>query len=101
MSAAGILDYLLKNCQEPKCGFNCWGEHLGWDLLRNAPGGNPSTGPDTDMIHEFYRPWIQRERHCAHTKRSSRICFDQTTGGEERRLAHGRTDELQTGDRNV
>lgn len=57
-----VIGYFLKNCQEPKYGFYCWGEHLGWDLLRNAPGGNQTTGPYTDQIHEFYRPWIYWEK---------------------------------------
>lgn len=37
-----VLKYFLKNCQEPRFGFYTWGEHLGWDLFRNAPGGFPS-----------------------------------------------------------
>lgn len=57
-----VIGHFLKNCQEPKYGFYCWGEHLGWDLLQNKPGGNPTTGPYTDQIHEFYRPWIYWEK---------------------------------------
>src|SRR5882757_835336 len=37
-----VIGYFLKNCQEPKYGFFCWGEHLGWDVLQNAPGGFPA-----------------------------------------------------------
>ncbi|WP_395741861.1 hypothetical protein [Prosthecobacter sp.] len=53
-----IIDWFLHHCQEPKYGFFCWGEHLGWDLIDHEPGGNPKTGPYTAQIHEFYRPWI-------------------------------------------
>lgn len=53
-----VIDYFLKHCQEPKYGFFCWGEHLGWDVLQNAPGGYIADKPADSMIHEFYRPWI-------------------------------------------
>ncbi|MBE7495069.1 MAG: hypothetical protein HS117_09000 [Verrucomicrobiaceae bacterium] len=53
-----VVDYFLKHCQEPKYGFFCWGEHLGWDVLQNAPGGFRPDDPQSGMIHEFYRPWI-------------------------------------------
>lgn len=58
VEADRIIGWFLHHCQEPKYGFFCWGEHLGWDLINHAPGGNPTTGPYTDQIHEFYRPWI-------------------------------------------
>ncbi|HEY2573477.1 MAG TPA: hypothetical protein VGH65_05380, partial [Verrucomicrobiaceae bacterium] len=57
-----VIEYFLKHCQEPKYGFFCWGEHLGWDLLQNAPGGFPAADPKNGMIHEFYRPWIYWEK---------------------------------------
>lgn len=57
-----ILSYFLKNCQEPKYGFFCWGEHIGWDVLQNAPGGFPPADPKNGEIHEFYRPWIYWEK---------------------------------------
>ncbi len=57
-----VINYFLKNCQEPKYGFFCWGEHLGWDVLANAPGGFPPADPKNGMIHEFYRPWIYWEK---------------------------------------
>lgn len=57
-----VLGYYLKNCQEPKYGFFCWGEHLGWDVLQNAPGGFPAGDPKNGEIHEFYRPWIYWEK---------------------------------------
>ncbi len=53
-----IIDWFLKHCQEPKYGFFCWGEHLGWDVLKNEPGGFIREDPKGSMIHEFYRPWI-------------------------------------------
>ena len=53
-----VIGYFLKHCQEPKYGFFCWGEHLGWDVLKNAPGGFFADDPGNSMIHEFYRPWI-------------------------------------------
>jgi hypothetical protein len=53
-----VIDWFLKHCQEPKYGFFCWGEHIGWDLTKNQLGGHPTTGPYQDVIHEFYRPWI-------------------------------------------
>lgn len=53
-----VLGYFLKNCQDPRYGFYCWGEHLGWDLRRNAPGGFPAGDPGNGAIHEFYRPWV-------------------------------------------
>lgn len=56
-----VLGYFLKNCQEPRHGFFCWGEHLGWDLLANAPGGFPPDNPSA-AIHEFYRPWVLWEK---------------------------------------
>ena len=56
-----VLGYFLKNCQEPRHGFYCWGEHLGWDLFANAPGGFPPDKP-TYAIHEFYRPWVFWEK---------------------------------------
>src|SRR5688500_7115429 len=60
-----VLGYFLKNCQEPKYGFYCWGEHLGWDVLQNAPGGFPPGDPKNAAIHEFYRPWIFWEKSFA------------------------------------
>jgi hypothetical protein len=57
-----VLGYFLKNCQEPKYGFFCWGEHIGWDVLQNAPGGFPPEDPKNSEIHEFYRPWIYWEK---------------------------------------
>ena len=53
-----VLAYFLNNCQEPRYGFYCWGEHLGWDLLDRAPGGFPAENAPNAAIHEFYRPWI-------------------------------------------
>ena len=53
-----VIEYFLKHCQEPKYGFFCWGEHLGWDVLKNEPGGFFVDKPGDSMIHEFYRPWI-------------------------------------------
>ncbi len=52
-----IIGYFLKNCQESKYGFFCWGEHLGWDVLKNEMGGYITDDPKS-VIHEFYRPWI-------------------------------------------
>jgi hypothetical protein len=60
-----VLNYFLKNCQEPKYGFFCWGEHIGWDVLQNAPGGWPNNDPKNGEIHEFYRPWIYWEKSFA------------------------------------
>lgn len=56
-----VLGYFLKNCQEPRHGFYCWGEHLGWDLFTNGPGGFPADQPSA-AIHEFYRPWVLWEK---------------------------------------
>jgi hypothetical protein len=53
-----VIGYFLKHCQEPKYGFFCWGEHLGWDVLTNKLGGFQLDNPGGSMIHEFYRPWI-------------------------------------------
>lgn len=53
-----VIGWFLKNCQEPKYGFFCWGEHLGWDVLRNEPGGFDPAAKEGRMVHEFYRPWI-------------------------------------------
>jgi hypothetical protein len=65
VEADRVIGYFLKNCQEPKYGFFCWGEHIGWDVLRNAPGGFPPADPKNGMIHEFYRPWIYWEKSYA------------------------------------
>ncbi len=53
-----IIDWFLHHCQEPRYGFFGWGEHIGWDLTKNQLGGQPTSGPYQDQIHEFYRPWI-------------------------------------------
>jgi hypothetical protein len=53
-----VLSYFLKNCQEQRYGFFCWGEHIGWDLRRNTFGGFPANDAAGGGIHEFYRPWI-------------------------------------------
>lgn len=60
-----ILGYFLRHCQDPRFGFYCWGEHLGWDLLRNAPGGFRESDAANAAIHEFYRPWIFWEKSFA------------------------------------
>jgi hypothetical protein len=60
-----VLGHFLKSCQEPKYGFFCWGEHLGWDVRQNAPGGFLQEDPKNSMIHEFYRPWIYWEKSFA------------------------------------
>lgn len=57
-----VIGYFVKHCQEPKYGFYCWGEHLGWDVLQNAPGGYWPENPKNSMVHEFYRPWIYWEK---------------------------------------
>jgi len=53
-----VIAYFLKHCAEPRYGFFCWGEHLGWDLRKHAPGGFPADNAPNTAIHEFYRPWI-------------------------------------------
>src|SRR5688500_16672972 len=60
-----VLGYFLTHCQEPRYGFFCWGEHLGWDVVQNAPGGFPPEDRNNAMIHEFYRPWIFWEKSFA------------------------------------
>ena len=57
-----VLGYFLKNCQDPRYGFYAWGEHLGWDLSRNAMGGFPAGDAANGAIHEFYRPWVLWEK---------------------------------------
>lgn len=53
-----VLGYFLHHCRDPRYGFFCWGEHLGWDVRQNVPGGFPANDAGGAMIHEFYRPWI-------------------------------------------
>jgi hypothetical protein len=60
-----VLGYFLMHCQEPKYGFFCWGEHLGWDVVHNAPGGFPPEERNQYMVHEFYRPWVFWEKSFA------------------------------------
>ncbi|MCF7838716.1 MAG: LamG domain-containing protein [Candidatus Marinimicrobia bacterium] len=57
-AADRALDYFLNHCQEPRYGFFCWGEHLGWDLRTGTMGGFPADNAANAAIHEFYRPWI-------------------------------------------
>ncbi len=57
-----VLGYFLQHCQDPRYGFYTWGEHLGWDLTRNAMGGYPGTDAANGAIHEFYRPWVLWEK---------------------------------------
>jgi rhamnogalacturonyl hydrolase YesR len=51
-AANNSLRFFLENCQSPATGLFYWGEHAGWDLLRDAPMEGRSAN-----IHEFYRPW--------------------------------------------
>ncbi|MSU50313.1 MAG: hypothetical protein EXS37_14710 [Opitutus sp.] len=53
-----VLRHFLRNCQDTRYGFYAWGEHLGWDFAKNAPGGFPAQNSGSASIHEFYRPWI-------------------------------------------
>lgn len=60
-----VLGYFLKTCRDARYGFFCWGEHLGWDVRTNEPGGFPPADRANAMIHEFYRPWIFWEKSFA------------------------------------
>ncbi len=47
------LKWFFEHCQSEVTGLFAWGEHLGWDFIREAPAGD---------IHEFYRPWVLWDR---------------------------------------
>jgi len=48
------LKWFFEHCQSPK-GLMAWGEHQGWDFLKDAPSAPKAP-------HEFYRPWALWER---------------------------------------
>ena len=52
--ADAALKWFFEHCQSPK-GLLAWGEHQGWDFLKEA-----STAPAAP--HEFYRPWVLWDR---------------------------------------
>ncbi len=60
-----VLGHFLNHCSDARYGFFYWGEHLGWDLVRNAPGGFRPDDAANGAIHEFYRPWIFWEKSFA------------------------------------
>jgi hypothetical protein len=51
------LTHFLNQCQEPRWGFFCWGEHFAWDIQTDAP-----LKSERDIPHEFQRPWVLWER---------------------------------------
>ena len=52
-AADEALKWFFEHCQSEATGLFAWGEHLGWDFIREAPAGD---------IHEFYRPWVLWDR---------------------------------------
>jgi hypothetical protein len=52
------LKYFFEHCQHPISGLMAWGEHMSWDLTKDAV---QSQGYD-DPYHEFFRPWVLWER---------------------------------------
>lgn len=47
------LKWFFEHCQSPKTGLMAWGEHIGWDFVKDGVAGN---------THEYFRPWVLWER---------------------------------------
>ena len=52
------LKFFFEHCQSPVTGLMAWGEHMSWDLTKDAV---KSQGYD-DPYHEFARPWVLWDR---------------------------------------
>ena len=52
------LKYLFENCQHPTSGLMAWGEHMSWDLTKDAIKSQGYADP----YHEYTRPWVLWER---------------------------------------
>ena len=62
------LKWFFEHCQSPATGLMAWGDHIGWDLEREAPGPlyKAKKGENKGKLglapHEFSRPWVLWER---------------------------------------
>ena len=61
------LKWFFEHCQSPVTGLMAWGEHIGWEFEREAPGPvykgkGENKGKEVLAPHEFYRPWVLWER---------------------------------------
>jgi hypothetical protein len=62
------LKWFFENCQSPATGLMAWGDHIGWDLEREAPGPRykikkgKNKGKFGLAPHELSGPWVLWER---------------------------------------
>ena len=57
------LKWFFENCQSPATGLMAWGEHIGWEFEREAPGPvYKSKGKEALAPHEFFGPWVFWEK---------------------------------------
>jgi len=52
------LKYFFEHCQHPTSGLMAWGEHMCWDLTKDAVKSQGYADP----YHEYTRPWVLWER---------------------------------------
>ena len=53
--ADAALKWFFEHSQSPCKGLMAWGEHQGWDFVKEAPSA-------PEAPHEFYRPWVLWDR---------------------------------------
>ncbi len=59
------IRWFFENAQSEKTGLLSWGEHMGWDLVRDdyTVGGVRKDGKfSRSDTHEFYGPWLHWDR---------------------------------------
>ncbi|HUW20835.1 MAG TPA: hypothetical protein VMW16_16165 [Sedimentisphaerales bacterium] len=62
------LKWFFEHCQSPATGLMAWGDHIGWDIEREAPGPlyKVKKGKNKGTVglapHELSRPWVLWER---------------------------------------
>jgi Periplasmic pectate lyase len=52
-AADDALKFFFEHCQSPQTSLMAWGEHIGWDLLKET-----RKQEQAGNTHEFYRPWV-------------------------------------------
>ena len=57
------LKWFFDHCRSPATGLMAWGEHIGWEFEREAPGPvYKSKGKEGLAPHEFFGPWVFWEK---------------------------------------
>ncbi len=88
------IQWFFENAQSEKTGLLSWGEHMGWDLVKDdyTVGGVRGDGKfSRSDTHEFYGPWLHWDRTWAVASTPAR---DFATGLWEHQIGDHDTGEF-------